>query len=69
MQIEKYRFEQDCLAKIGEDRIEVDRLIRELDQLKQENISVEQEQMRLLESVSKVEVEVGTASDQLGRLR
>lgn len=36
--MEKSRLESDCLSRIGQDRTEVDRLIRELDVVKNENI-------------------------------
>jgi hypothetical protein len=37
VQIDKQRLEDECLARIGQDRVEVDRLIRELDGLKVED--------------------------------
>ena len=43
MQFEKQQFESDCANKINVDRGETDLLIRELDQLKDENQQVEDE--------------------------
>jgi len=57
------------LARISEDRQEVDRLIRELDNLKSENVTVENEQSRLLETISITEREIITASSELADLR
>mmetsp|Transcript_1076 Transcript_1076/g.1986 ORF Transcript_1076/g.1986 Transcript_1076/m.1986 type:complete len:162 (-) Transcript_1076:107-592(-) len=58
VQIEKQRIESDCLHKIGEDRIEIDRLIRELDMLKNENVGAEQEQERIIDMIAQAEKEV-----------
>lgn len=38
MQFEKQQFESDCLNKISQDRNEVDMLIRELDQIRMDNM-------------------------------
>ena len=43
MQLEKQRIEADSLTQISQDRSEVDRLIRELDALKNENYNAEEE--------------------------
>ena len=47
--MKKQRIETESLAQISEDRAEVDRLIRELDGLKNENYNVEEEQIRIIE--------------------
>ena len=52
------------MAKIAEDRSEVDRLIRELDGLKQENYTAEDEQMKVIEQISIVERDVAVASGE-----
>jgi chromosome segregation ATPase len=57
------------LAKIASDRSEVDTLIRELDGLKQENYSAEDEQMKVIEQISIVERDVAVASGELAGLR
>ena len=41
--------ENECQSKIAEDQTEASRLIRELDQVRYENVTVEKEQIRLLE--------------------
>lgn len=69
VQIEKQRLEDECLARIGQDRVEVDRLIRELDGLKVEDHQVEEEQIRLLETITVHERDVMTCSSQLCTLR
>lgn len=51
IQIEVQHIEQENLDRICKDRQEVDRLIRELDQSKLENRNVEEEQIRLLDSI------------------
>lgn len=57
------------MAKINEDRSEIDRLIKELDSLKQENYSAEDEQMKVIEQISIVERDVAVASGELAGLR
>jgi hypothetical protein len=47
--MERNRIEHDSLNQISQDRQESDRLIRELDQVRAENLQVEDEQIRLLE--------------------
>jgi hypothetical protein len=54
IQIEVQHVEQENLDRICNDRQEVDRLIRELDQARLENRNVEEEQIRLLDSVQQV---------------
>ena len=49
MLADKQHFENDCLNKITEDRKEVDGLIGELDHLKVESGTVEEEQVGLLD--------------------
>lgn len=67
--MEKSRLEGDCLARIGQDRTEVDRLIRELDMVKSENIQAEDEQIKLLEMVAVTESEYIAKSSELNSLR
>jgi len=43
VQIEKQKLENKSLDQIANDRIEIDRLIRELDQVRQENVTVEEQ--------------------------
>ena len=69
VQIEKQKTEMDSLDKISKDRQEIDRLIRELDQVKQENTTAEEEQMRLLETIFNTESEVSQRSSDLAGLR
>lgn len=57
------------MAKINEDRSEIDRLIKELDSLKQENYTAEDEQMKVIEQISIVERDVAVASGELAGLR
>jgi hypothetical protein len=68
-QQEKSRLESDCLARIGQDRTEVDRLIRELDIVKSDNASAEDEQIKLLEMVAVTESEYIAKSSELNSLR
>ena len=63
------RYESSCLEKIGEDRVEIDRLIRELDLLKNENVHAENEQIRLIDEIAKVEHEVKMSTEELTSLR
>lgn len=49
LQIDAQHIEHQNLEKISKDRQEVDRLIRELDQAKQENGYYEEEQINLLD--------------------
>lgn len=67
--MEKSRLESDCLARIGQDRTEVDRLIRELDVVKSENLQAEDEQIKLLEMVAVTESEYIAKSSELNSLR
>ena len=69
LQIDKQHFENDCLAKISEDRQQVDALIREFDGLKAENDAVEKEQGELLEQVFNTETEVHRANQELASTR
>lgn len=68
-QMEKQRLESDCLARIGQDRNEVDRLIRDLDLVKADNLQAEDEQIKLLEMVAVTESEYIAKSSELNSLR
>lgn len=69
VQLEKQKIESDSLIKIQEDRAEVDKLIVELDGLKQANYAAEDEQMKTIEQISVIERDVAVASGELAGLR
>ena len=69
VQLEKQRIETESLAQIGEDRSEVDRLIRELDALKSENYNAEEEQIKIIDQITMTERDVAQASGELAGLR
>jgi len=66
---DKSKLESDCLNRIGQDRQEVDRLIRELDVVKHENLQAEEEQIKLLEMVAVTESDYISKSSELNGLR
>lgn len=66
---DKSKLESDCLNRISQDRQEVDRLIRELDVVKQENLQAEEEQIKLLEMVAVTESDYISKSSELNGLR
>ena len=61
--------EQSNLERIGKDRQETDRLIRELDLAKQDNQYQEEEQIRLLEQIQKAEDENHYVKTDLDNIR
>jgi hypothetical protein len=63
------RMENDTRARVQDDTAEVDRLIRELDQLKHENVIGEEEQMRLLDQVVVTEKDIAVMSGELAGVR
>jgi len=65
----KNKDKNDCLQRIGQDRTEVDRLIRELDIVKSDNAAAEDEQIKLLEMVAVTESEYIAKSSELNSLR
>lgn len=69
IQIEIQHVEHENLERISQDRQEVDRLIRELDQAKIENRNVEEEQIRLLDSIKQVKSQNDDMKAQVGGLR
>ena len=69
VQIEKQKVEQDNLDRIQNDRQEVDRLIRELDQAKADNIQSENEQEKLLEQIYNEEQTVAQKSIEISTMR
>jgi len=68
-ELDKQKLEGDCLQRIASDRQEVDRLIRELDAVKSENVQAEEEQIKLLEMVAVTESEYIARSSDLNGLR
>ena len=69
MQADRSHFENDCNAKITEDRKEVDTLIVELDHLKVNTAEVEKEQVELLNQISMTERDVQAANNELVGMR
>jgi hypothetical protein len=67
--MDKQRMEHDNLERIGNDRVEIDNLIRELDLIKKDNWAVEDEQMRILDNISEAEREVAAKSVELASYR
>ena len=57
------------MNKIAQDRNESDVLIKELDQLRTENLQVEDEQVKVIELIAVTERDVMQASNELADLR